>query len=212
MFLKRFKNLCAFKPYYKKHLKLIIALLSVMLIASSAGVFMSYLMSEQLIGITSGIAKTAIRFTIYILAVVTIHHINWFLWSKFAYTLSKKVSADIRKDIVSNLLNTKYSAIKENGSGYYLERLNDDVNEISTFVGNVAGILVDVFTNFGFLVIIYILSWQCGLFFTIGVALLFMIESIKVNADLKNLELVKKSTEKANSEFNEIIHGIQGRN
>ena len=209
MFLKRFKNLCAFKPYYKKHLKLIIALLSVMLIASSAGVFMSYLMSEQLIGITSGIAKTAIRFTIYILAVVTIHHINWFLWSKFAYTLSKKVSADIKKDIVSNLLNTKYSAIKENGSGYYLERLNDDVNEISTFVGNVAGTLVDVFTNFGFLVIIYILSWQCGLFFTIGVALLFMIESIKVNVDLKNLELVKKSTEKANSEFNEIIHGIK---
>ena len=209
MFLKRFKNLCAFKPYYKKHLKLIIALLSVMLIASSAGVFMSYLMSEQLIGITSGIAKNAIRFTIYILAVVTIHHINWFLWSKFAYTLSKKVSADIRKDIVSNLLNTKYSAIKENGSGYYLERLNDDVNEISTFLGNVAGTLVDVFTNFGFLVIIYILSWQCGLFFTIGVALLFMIESIKVNADLKNLELVKKSTETANSEFNEIIHGIK---
>ncbi len=209
MFLKRFKNLCAFKPYYKKHLKLIIALLSVMLIASSAGVFMSYLMSEQLIGITSGIAKTAIRFTIYILAVVTIHHINWFLWSKFAYTLSKKVSADIRKDIVSNLLNTKYSAIKENGSGYYLERLNDDVNEISTFLGNVAGTLVDVFTNFGFLVIIYILSWQCGLFFTIGVALLFLIESIKVNADLKNLELVKKSTEKANSEYNEIIHGIK---
>ena len=209
MFLKRFKNLCAFKPYYKKHLKLIVALLSVMLIASSAGIFMSYLMSEQLIGITSGIAKNAIRFTIYILAVVTIHHINWFLWGKFAYTLSKKVSADIRKDIVSNLLNTKYSAIKENGSGYYLERLNDDVNEISTFLGNVAGTLVDVFTNFGFLVIIYILSWQCGLFFTIGVAILFMIESIKVNADLKNLELVKKSTEKANSEFNEIIHGIK---
>lgn len=209
MFLKRFKNLCAFKSYYKKHLRLIIALLSVMLIASSAGVFMSYLMSEQLIGITSGIAKIAIRFTIYILAVVTIHHINWFLWSKFAYTLSKKVSAAIIKDIVSNLLNTKYSAIKENGSGYFLERLNDDVNEISTFVGNVAGTLVDVFTNFGFLVIIYILSWQCGLFFTIGVALLFIIESIKVNADLKNLELVKKSTEKANSEFNEIIHGIK---
>lgn len=209
MFFKRFKNLCAFKGYYKKHLKLIIALLSVMLIASATGVFISYLMSEQLIGITNEIAKTAIKFTIYILAAVTIHHINWFLWSKFAYSLSKKVSADIRKDIVSNLLNTKYSAIKQNGSGYYLERLNDDVNEISSFLGNVAGTLVDVFTNFGFLVIIYFLSWQCGLFFTIGVAILFMIESIKVNADLKNLELVKKSTEKANSEFNEIIHGMK---
>lgn len=209
MFFKRFKNLCAFKDYYKKHLKLIISMLIVMFIASATGVFLSYLMSEQLIGITNEIAKTAIQFTIYILVAVTIHHINWFLWSKFAYSLSKKVSADIKKDIVSNLLDTKYSSIKKNGSGYYLERLNDDVNEISSFLGNVAGTLVDVFTNFGFLVIIYFLSPQCGLFFTIGVAILFMIESIKVNSDLKNLELVKKSTEKANSEFNEIIHGMK---
>ena len=178
MFLKRFKNLCEFKPYYKTHTKLIIALVCVMLTASSAGVFISYLMSEQLIGITNGIAKTAIKFTIYILAAVTIHHINWFLWSKFAFTLSKRVAIDIKKDIVSNLLNTKYAEIKQNGSGYYLERLNDDVNEISNFLGNVAGTLVDVFTNVGFLAIIYVLSWQCGLFFTIGVAILFMIESI----------------------------------
>ncbi len=209
MFLKRFKNLCAFKPYYKKHLKIIIALLCVMLIASSTGVFISYLMSEQLIAITNEIVNTAIKFTVIILIAITIHHINWFLWSKFAYSLSKKVSSDIRNDIVSNLLDTKYSSIKQYGSGYYLERLNDDVNEISSFLGNVAGILVDVLTNFGFLVIIYFLSWQCGLFFTIGVAILFIIESIKVNVDLKNLELVKNSTEKANSEFNEIIHGIK---
>ncbi|MBO5309672.1 MAG: ABC transporter ATP-binding protein [Clostridia bacterium] len=180
-----------------------------MLTASSAGVLMSYLLSEQLIGITSGVAEIAIKFTIFILTAVVIHHINWFLWSKFAFMLSKRVSRDIKKDIVSNLLNKKFSAIKEKGSGYYLERLNDDVDEISTFLGNVAGTLVDVFTNFAFLIIIYIFSWQCGLFFTIGVALLFVIESIKVKADLKNLELVKKATEKANSEFNEIIHGIK---
>ena len=209
MFLKKFKYLCAFKPYYKKHTKLIIALLSVMLIASATGVFISYLLSKQLIGITSEIAEVAIKFTIYILAAITIHHINWFSWSKFAFVLSKKVAGDIKKDIVSNLVNTKYFAIKQNGSGYYLERLNDDVNEISNFLGNVLGTLVDVFTNFSFLVIIYFLSWQCGLFFTIGVALLFAIESFKVKMDLKNLELVKKSTEKANSEFNEIIHGMK---
>lgn len=209
MFLKRFKNLLQFKPYYKKHTKLIVALFCVMLTASTAGVFMSYLLSEQLIGITSEVAEVAIRFTIYILAVVTIHHINWFLWSKFAFTLSKRVSKDIKQDIVVKLLDTKYSAIKEKGSGYYLERINDDVNEISNFLSNASGTLVDVFTNVGFLVIIYTLSPVCGLFFTVGVVLLFIIESIKVKIDLKNLELVKKATEKANSKFNEIIHGIK---
>ena len=209
MFFKRFKNLRAFKPYYKKHLKIIIALLTVMFIASATGVFLSYLMSEQLIGITNELVDVAIKFTIFILIAVTIHHINWFLWSKFAFLLSKKVTFDIKKDIVKNLLSTKYMSIKENKTGYYLERINDDVNEISNFLSNVSGAVVDLLTNFAFLVMIYFFSWECGLFFTIGISLLFIIESIKVNIDLKNLKLVKKETEKVNTEFNEIIYGMK---
>ena len=209
MFFKRFKNLRAFKPYYKKHLKIIIALLTVMFIASATGVFLSYLMSEQLIGITNELVDVAIKFTIFILIAVTIHHINWFLWSKFAFLLSKKVAFDIKKDIVKNLLSTKYISIKENKTGYYLERINDDVNEISNFLSNVSGAVVDLLTNFAFLVMIYFFSWECGLFFTIGISLLFIIESIKVNIDLKNLKLVKKETEKVNTEFNEIIYGMK---
>ena len=108
MFFKRFKNLRAFKPYYKKHLKIIIALLTVMFIASATGVFLSYLMSEQLIGITNELVDVAIKFTIFILIAVTIHHINWFLWSKFAFLLSKKVAFDIKKKINKNLIRTKY--------------------------------------------------------------------------------------------------------
>ena len=209
MFFKRFKNLRAFKPYYKKHLKIIIALLTVMFIASATGVFLSYLMSEQLIGITNELVDVAIKFTIFILIAVTIHHINWFLWSKFAFLLSKKVAFDIKKDIVKNLLSTKYMSIKENKTGYYLERINDDVNEISNFLSNVSGAVVDLLTNFAFLIMIYFFSWECGLFFTIGIFLLFIIESIKVNIDLKNLKLVKKETEKVNTEFNEIIYGMK---
>ena len=209
MFFKRFKNLRAFKPYYKKHLKIIIALLTVMFIASATGVFLSYLMSEQLIGITNELVDVAIKFTIFILIAVTIHHINWFLWSKFAFLLSKKVAFDIKKDIIKNLLSTKYISIKENKTGYYLERINDDVNEISNFLSNVSGAVVDLLTNFAFLVMIYFFSWECGLLFTIGISLLFIIESIKVNIDLKNLKLVKKETEKVNTEFNEIIYGMK---
>ena len=209
MFLKKFKNLYNFKNYFKKYKYLIAILIFVMLVASSAGVMLSYLMSQQLLGITNENVRIAINFTIYILVVVTIHHVNWFLWSKFHYVLSKKVAYDIRKDFINSFLNTKYNNVKENGIGYYLERLNEDVIEIIQFVGNVAGTLVDVFTNFAFLIIIYILSWQCGLFFTFGVLALFVIETIKVNLNLKDLENVKECNEKTNSMFNEMVQGIK---
>ena len=209
MFFKRFKNLYQFKKYYKKYYKIIILLLIVMFVASGLGVFVSFLMSEQLIGITNENIQKAITYTIYILIAITIHHINWFLWSKFHFTLTKKISNDIRKDIVINLLNTKYSALSKQETGYYLERISDDVNEIGSFLGNVAGACVDMITNVTFLIIIYFLSWQLGIFFTIGILILFVIESIKISKDLKNLELVKSATEKMNTYFNEIIYGIK---
>ena len=82
--------------------------------------------------------------------------------------------------MVSNLLNTKYLKLKENSSGYYLERINDDVSEISMFLGNVAGTFVDVFTNVAFLIIVYFLSWQLGLLFTGGIIIMFLIEILLI--------------------------------
>ena len=209
MFLKRYKNLYRFKKYYKKHTKLIAMLVCVMLIASSMGVLLSYLMSEQLIGITDSIIDKTVKFTLFIISTVTIHHICWFLWNKFEYKLTQKILIDMRSDMISELTAIKYSSIKNKGSGYYLERINDDTIHVASFLSDVLGTLVDVFTNLSFLVIIYFLNWQCGLFFTLGISLLFIVESIKVKVDLKNLNKVKDSQEAFNTKFNEIIHGIK---
>lgn len=209
MFLKRYKNLYEFKKYYKKHTKLIVMLVCVMLIASSMGVLLSYLMSEQLIGITDSLIEKTVKFTLLIIGTVTIHHVCWFLWNKFEYRLTKKILIDMRSDMISELTAIKYSHIKNKGSGYYLERINDDTVHVASFLGNVLGTLVDVFTNLSFLVIIYFLNWQCGLFFTIGISLLFVVESIKVKIDLRNLNKVKDSQEEFNTKFNEIIHCIK---
>jgi len=209
LFLKRYENLYKFKKYYKKHIKLIVMLLIVMLIASSMGVLLSYLMSEQLIGITDSLVEKTVKYTLLIISVVTIHHVCWFLWNKFEYSLSKRILIDIRSDMISELTTLKYSSIKNKGSGYYLERINDDTVHVASFLGNVLGTLVDVFTNLSFLVIIYFLNWQCGLFFTIGILLLFVVDSIKIKIDLKNLNKVKDNQEEFNTKFNEIIHGIK---
>lgn len=209
MLIKRFKNLSQFKPYYKNYAKLIIVLLCVMIIASSMGMVLAYLLSLQLLAITDQVIGEIITATLLILAGVTIHHTCWFLWSMFANQLSNKVALNIKSDIVKNIISTEYKKTKEKNSGYYLERMNDDVDAVSSFLSNVAGTMVDVITNFSFLIIIFILNWQCGLFFAIGVIFLFLIDSLKVKKDLKNLQQVKESTELSNSKFNETIRAVK---
>lgn len=209
MFLKKFKNLCEIKPYFKKYKKLVTILFAVMLIASSMGMILTYLMSEQLIGITNQLTDIIIKFTIIIIITVLIHHICWFLWSRFATIINNKVACDIKKDIIKKSLNTKYLDLKNKTSGYYIERLNDDTNDVSSFLSNVAGTMVDVLTNCSFLVLIFFLNWQCGLFFSIGVVALFIIDAIKVKKDLKYLQIVKIESEKSNSKLSEIIRGVK---
>lgn len=209
MFLRSYKNLRQMRPYFKKYTPLTIALLSVMVIASSMGMLIAYLMSEQMVGITNQIVSMMVKFSIFILAAVVVHHICWYLWSKLAAVLTNRVANDIRRDIVLKTLSTKFQTVKINPSGYYLERMNDDTNEVSAFLSNVAGTMVDVLTNFSFLALIYFLNWQCGLFFTVGVALLFIVDNIKVNKDLEHLQRVKLTTERSNSKFNELVRGMK---
>jgi len=209
LFLKRYKNLRQMRPYFRKYPALTTVLIFVMVTASTMGMVLVYLLSEQLVGITNRAVSTIVKFTILIMAAVLTHHIFWFLWSRLGAALSNRVAKDIRRDIILKTLNAKYQTVKENLSGYYLERLCDDATEVSNFLPYVAGTLVDVLTNCSFLVLIYFLNWQCGLFFTIGVSLLFVLDVIKVKKDLTHLKAVKKTTEQMNSKFNELIRGIK---
>ena len=209
MFFKKFKNLCEIKPYFKKYKKLIAILFSVMLVASSMGMVWTYLTSEQLIGITNQSTEIMIKFTFIILVVIAIHHICWFLWSKIAAVINNKIACDIKKDIVSKTVSTNYLTLKNKSSGYYIERLNDDTDEVSAFLSNVAGTMVDVLTNCSFLILIFFLNWQCGLFFSLGIVVLFAIETIKVKKDLKYLQIIKNISEQSNSKLNETIKGIK---
>lgn len=162
MFKNRYKNLKEFKKYYKKYRKLILALIIVMILASSLGMTLPYFYSKRLIGITDNYFKQVLTYSIFIVIIITFHHLFWYLWSKLGSILTNKVANDIRNDLIERIVNTKYFDIKHKTSGYYLERINDDTLEVASFLAAILGTLVDTLTNFSFLILIYILSFKCA--------------------------------------------------
>ena len=198
------------KPYFKKYTKLTIFLALICMICSAITLFLTYLMSQQLLAISNHDVSKIIKITVLIIiTVLCVHHVLWFLWEWIAGKISNKVAYNLRSDFVSKLVNTKYQSSKENSSGFYLERLNDDITQVSKFFTNVIGTIIDFSITAGFLVLIYLLSWQIGLVFSVGIVILFIIESIKVKVDVKNLEQIKISTDKNNSNLNEVTNGIK---
>lgn len=209
MFIKKYASLYKFKPYFARYKGLLALLVCCMLIASSMGVVVSYLSSRQMIAITDVSIPNMVRFTLLILAVVTIHHTMWFFWDKISAVIGNRVARDIRRDILTNTLDTRYQAIRDNSTGYYLERLHDDTNEVSYFVQNVTGTMVDLFTNGAFLAIIYSQSWQCGLVFTVCICGLYMIDRLRIKVELRHTEKLKVLSEALDSKATEVIRGIK---
>lgn len=209
MFLKKYAQLYRFKPYFAKYRGLLALLIGCMVVASSMGVVLSYLSSRQLVAISNTALEAMATSTLMIIISVLIHHAAWFLWDRFAALISSRVAEDIRRDVFSGVLSTRYAEIREKSVGYYLERLNDDADEISYFVPNVAGTLVDMLTNVSFLVIIFFQNWQCALLFTIGIIALYLVDLYKIRVELKYTREIKQLNEKLDTGMTETIRGIR---
>lgn len=209
MFLKRYPNLARFRTYFYRHRLLIAVLFACMITASSMGIVLSYLMSRQLVAISGEALDGMVQFTLLILLTVTVHHVTWFFWDRLYALIGNRVAEEIRRDILQNLLNTRYLSVTGRPTGYYLERLNDDTTELSCFLQNVLGTLVDVLTNFAFLVIVIFQNWQCGLLFSAGLVVLYLLDLIKIRVELKHVEKVKLLREEMNSGLTEAIRGVR---
>lgn len=206
---KTYKNLYKFKKYYIKEKKIIKLLALVMLLASSLGLLLPYFYSKRLIGITNINKKLVVIYTTLIITIISFHHLFWYLWEKLGSILNNRVKESIRKDIVSKMIDTKYLEVKNKTSGYYLERINYDVKEVSSFLYNVMGTIVDTLTNFGFLAFIFILNYICGFIFTIGIVILYIIDYIRIKKDLSYIEQLKILEENFNTKINENYRNIK---
>ena len=209
LFKNKYKNLYKFVKYYKKEKNIIAFLIIVMIFASSLGMALPYFYSKRLVGIADNNFSTVITYSIVIISIITFHHIFWYLWEKLASVLTNRVANKIRSDIIEKIVNIKYADIKYRTSGYYLERVNDDTIEVSSFLSIVLGTLVDTLTNCSFLILIFVLNYKCGLLFFIGIVFLYVIDLLKIKKDLKYTEQLKILNEKFNSKVNENIKGIK---
>ena len=141
LFKNKYKNLYKFVKYYKKEKNIITFLIIVMIFASSLGMALPYFYSKRLVGIADNNFSTVITYSIVIISIITFHHIFWYLWEKLASVLTNRVANKIRSDIIEKIVNIKYADIKYRTSGYYLERVNDDTIEVSSFLSIVLGTL-----------------------------------------------------------------------
>ncbi|MCL1855000.1 MAG: ABC transporter ATP-binding protein/permease [Clostridia bacterium] len=205
----KYQHLKYFQKYFRRRKRTIRAAVCVMLTASSLGMLLPYLVSRRLLGIADASYAAVLQYSAVIMPVILFHQIFVYFWEKIVSVLTNLIAVDIRKDVVDRFAGTKYAEITRRTSGYYLERINDDVWEVSSFLPNILGISADCLTNFSFLAVIYLLNARCGAIFTAGILMMYLIESAKININIRSVETLKALGEKLSTKANENFRGIK---
>lgn len=208
MFKFKTSALYQLRSFLRPYQKLVLQLLVVMVLASSLGMLLPWTISQRLLALTNLDTHTLLQITIAILVIISFHHVFWFLWSKLGAKLSFSLESDLRLNLVKHLLNTQLEIANTQTSGYYIERIKEDVVDVASYLTQVMGSLVDALTNLSFLVIVFTLNLYCGLLLSFVILLLYGIDTLKLKQDLSYQVQLKALNEQVVTSLQEISRGL----
>jgi len=116
---------------------------------------------------------------------------------------------EIRREAATRTISMNLASVYDKGSGFFLERLNEDCREASSVYLNVRRSVINLLLNLGFIGYITILDPLLGLVFAVGLIALYFLEHIRVSRLLENMKRSKRANEKVKANEVEILKGIK---
>ncbi len=141
-------------PYLRKHIRVLIAGFVFIIIANFVGVYPAVIVRKAVNSLVEAPDINVITFyALIIVALAIVRGIFWFLVRQTIIVTSRKIEADIRKDLFEKYLNYSYSIMKKLQTGDLMSRITEDLANIRMFLG--PGIMYSLNTFVLFLFVLY---------------------------------------------------------
>lgn len=207
--MKRYQNLKSIKPFYGKNKTTVILFILFTFIAGGIALTFPFAISEIIISLTGGMYGEVVKYAVILFAFVT-GNLLFTLGSEYFYTkASAAVFSDIRKQTVYQIIAMNLSSVYEKGSGFFLERLNEDCREIGIVYLDIYKSFANLIINLGFIGYITVLNPLLGLVFGSGLVILVVLEQVRISHLLANKKKQKRAIEKVKANEAEILKGIK---
>ena len=121
----------------------------------------------------------------------------------------RRMRFDVRKNVAESVMQMNLQTISDKGSGFFFERLSEDVTEASAIHLDIYNNIIKILTNLGFVGYITVLNPILGAIFAVGLAVLVWLEYYRVSHRLKLTKQTKRAREKLKSDETEVLKGIK---
>jgi len=205
----KYPNLKSLNVFYKEHRAKVVLFALFTLLAGALALTFPFVLSNILIDLTGGNYDPMVRYALMLFGLVVLTAGAVVIAEYYYSKASNALFLTIRREVAYKTMSMRLSTVYEKGSGFFLERMNEDTRESSAVNLNTYRAAIKLVINLGFIAYITVLNPLLGLLFGAGLVVLLFLEYLRVSRQLENMKRSKRAIEKLKANEVEILKGIK---
>ncbi len=208
--VKETKNNIKMAWYFmKKRKKILFLMLFLSLILSLISVVVPVLSAKQLLNLSSGLLKDLINVSIFVFIVEITRNITSFLMSKTSDIYMLRTVTDVQMEMFKETLRIETSEIDKSTSGTFIDRINNDTNDIISYFSRIITDFIEFISNVGILIAVLFINKYMFIYFIVTTIMIGYINKKRRDMYHKRAKKFRKIREKRTGLISEIIRGVR---
>ena len=186
---------------------IILVILSMMLAGLS---FIIPLLSAQLLlKLTDGLLKDLMLVAIIIFFIEILRNVILYFFRKIFELYSIKATTNAQIKIFEETLKIKTAVIEDNTTGMFIDRINNDTEDIINTFSNLCSVFINMISNAGVFLAVFVINKYMFIYFVFSFIIIAVIENKRNNIYYERTKKLRLIDEKKTGLISEIVRGLQ---
>ncbi len=203
------KNLKSTYCYAKKGKKYLFLFLFINLILTLLSVIVPVIVAKRMVILTSGVFEKllGIIFIIFVIEIFrnTVTYLYNHIYNKFYFGVRKNLQIELTRET----LRITQDELNHNSSGVFIERINNDTDNLTDIFTTLIDYLISIIGNIGILISVFYINIYLGLAYILFIVVIIIYNKFTSNINYKNRKEWKKNREKTGGFISEIVRGAK---
>lgn len=185
----------------------LIVFLSILL--AGIGFIIPLLSAQLLLKLTDGLLKDLMIVAIIMFSVEMLRNVVTYFLRKYFELYSIKATTNAQIKMFEETLKIKTAEIEDNTTGMFIDRINNDTEDIVTTFSHLCTVIINIISNLGVFLAVFVINRYMFLYFVISFIIIVIIENKRTNIYYERTKKLRLIDEKKTGLISEIVRGLQ---
>jgi len=195
--------------FIKKSKKSLVFMILLSILLSIISVIIPTLSAQLLIKLSNGLLMELFKVAVFIFIIEVSRNIISAIFRKVTDNYMINTIIDVQMEMFKEILKIEVSEIDKNTSGAFIDRINNDTNEIINIFSDLTSVMIDLISNVGILLAVFFISKAFFVYFLVTSLIINYVNKQRRKIYFKLSKRYMITREKRTGLTSEIIRGIR---